>query len=97
MARKELGNRWTCENCETKFFDLNQTPVSCPRCKITIPSNETKNPAPRNWRYERTSAELSGTAKPNSEDGLESDTSDEEDLPNDQVDPGFDNPEDLVR
>ncbi len=32
MAKPELGNKHTCQNCGTKFFDLNKTPVVCPKC-----------------------------------------------------------------
>ncbi len=32
MAKPELGNKHTCQHCGTKFFDLNKTPVVCPKC-----------------------------------------------------------------
>ena len=32
MAKPELGNKHTCQNCGTKFFDLNKSPVVCPKC-----------------------------------------------------------------
>ncbi len=32
MAKPDLGNKHTCQNCGTKFFDLNKTPVVCPKC-----------------------------------------------------------------
>ncbi len=32
MAKLELGNKHTCQQCGTKFFDLNKSPVVCPKC-----------------------------------------------------------------
>lgn len=32
MAKPELGNKHQCQHCGTKFFDLNKTPVVCPKC-----------------------------------------------------------------
>ena len=32
MAKTELGSKHKCQNCGTKFFDLNKDPVVCPKC-----------------------------------------------------------------
>ncbi len=32
MAKPELGNKHQCQQCGTKFFDLNKNPVICPKC-----------------------------------------------------------------
>lgn len=32
MAKPELGNKHQCQQCGTKFFDLNKNPVLCPKC-----------------------------------------------------------------
>ena len=32
MAKSELGNKRTCQNCGTKFFDFNRDPITCPKC-----------------------------------------------------------------
>jgi uncharacterized protein (TIGR02300 family) len=32
VAKPELGNKHSCQQCGTKFFDLNKTPVVCPKC-----------------------------------------------------------------
>jgi uncharacterized protein (TIGR02300 family) len=32
VAKPELGNKHQCQQCGTKFFDLNKTPVVCPKC-----------------------------------------------------------------
>jgi hypothetical protein len=36
-----LGNRYTCFECEIKFYDLNKNPV-CPSCK----ADQVENPNP---------------------------------------------------
>lgn len=35
MAKPELGSKQKCQNCGTKFFDLNKDPVVCPKCGAT--------------------------------------------------------------
>ncbi len=32
VARTELGIKHSCTSCEAKFYDLNRTPFSCPKC-----------------------------------------------------------------
>lgn len=32
MAKPELGNKHQCQHCGTKFFDLNKSPIVCPKC-----------------------------------------------------------------
>ena len=32
MARPEFGAKRQCQNCGTKFFDLNKEPITCPKC-----------------------------------------------------------------
>ena len=32
MAKPELGAKRHCQNCGTKFFDLNRDPIICPKC-----------------------------------------------------------------
>ena len=32
MAKPELGNKHQCQNCGARFFDLNKSPVTCPKC-----------------------------------------------------------------
>ena len=32
MAKPDLGGKQKCQNCGTKFFDLNKNPVVCPKC-----------------------------------------------------------------
>ena len=32
MAKPELGMKRQCQNCGAKFFDLNRSPIVCPKC-----------------------------------------------------------------
>ena len=32
MAKPELGSKRLCASCGAKFYDLNKTPIACPKC-----------------------------------------------------------------
>jgi len=32
VSKPELGSKHQCQNCATKFFDLNKNPIICPKC-----------------------------------------------------------------
>jgi uncharacterized protein (TIGR02300 family) len=32
VATPVLGNKHHCQNCGTRFFDLNKSPIRCPKC-----------------------------------------------------------------
>jgi uncharacterized protein (TIGR02300 family) len=32
VTKPELGNKHRCQQCGTKFFDLNKSPIICPKC-----------------------------------------------------------------
>ena len=32
MAKPELGNRHQCRSCGARFFDLNKSLITCPKC-----------------------------------------------------------------
>jgi uncharacterized protein (TIGR02300 family) len=32
VAKPELGMKRQCQNCGAKFFDLNRSPIVCPKC-----------------------------------------------------------------
>ena len=47
----ELGNKHTCDECETKFYDLGKPNAACPQCGKETPvetakSSKTKRAAP---------------------------------------------------
>ena len=43
MPKVEWGKKVVCQNCETKFYDLNRKPAICPNCgtEYTDPTSET--------------------------------------------------------
>jgi uncharacterized protein (TIGR02300 family) len=36
MAKAELGVKRRCLNCSAPFFDLNRTPIVCPKCEAVF-------------------------------------------------------------
>ena len=36
MAKPELGNKHKCQHCGVCFFDLNKSPVTCPKCGTVV-------------------------------------------------------------
>lgn len=45
VAKPDLGTKQLCPSCGTKFFDLNRTPITCPKCG-TIVSPAATGPRP---------------------------------------------------
>lgn len=46
MAKPELGAKHQCQNCATKFFDLNRDPILCPKCgAVFVPLPVSRAPA----------------------------------------------------
>ena len=45
MAKPELGGKRQCQNCGAKFFDLNRTPIVCPKCGATFQAALGRAPA----------------------------------------------------
>jgi uncharacterized protein (TIGR02300 family) len=36
VAKPELGTKRLCANCSAKFYDLNKTPIVCPKCQTVL-------------------------------------------------------------
>jgi len=36
VAKPELGTKRLCANCAAKFYDLNKSPIVCPKCHTTM-------------------------------------------------------------
>lgn len=39
MAKAELGLKRTCVDCDARFYDLNHTPPTCPKCGTIQPTH----------------------------------------------------------
>lgn len=38
MAKAKLGTKRTCTSCGLRYYDLNKTPIICPRCMVEFDS-----------------------------------------------------------
>jgi uncharacterized protein (TIGR02300 family) len=51
VAKPELGTKRLCTNCSAKFYDLNKTPIVCPKCdtvlEIAVPRSRPEPAAVR--------------------------------------------------
>lgn len=47
MTKPELGGRRRCLTCDAPFFDLNRTPIVCPKCGATFTPVEIAHSPPR--------------------------------------------------
>ena len=47
MAKPDLGGKRQCQNCGTKFFDLNKEPIRCPKCGTLFQATPTSRAAAR--------------------------------------------------
>lgn len=41
-ARPDFGTKIECSSCGERFFDLNRTPITCPKCEYVYPTAEDK-------------------------------------------------------
>lgn len=63
MARPDFGSKRQCQNCGTKFFDLNKDPITCPKCGTvfqTVAVGRTTRSAAATRDEEDTEAEAIG-------------------------------------
>lgn len=42
MGRPELGTKRGCAECNEQFYDLNASPVICPKCGATQPAEKPR-------------------------------------------------------
>lgn len=40
--RPDYGIKMECSSCGERFFDLNRTPITCPKCDFVYPTTEDK-------------------------------------------------------
>lgn len=46
MSRPELGHKLCCVGCGVRFYDLNRSPPTCPKCELQQPSPKLRAPRP---------------------------------------------------
>jgi uncharacterized protein (TIGR02300 family) len=44
VTKPELGNKHQCQQCGTKFFDFNKSPIICPKCGAVFHLAVARNP-----------------------------------------------------
>lgn len=58
VAKTELGTKRICASCGTRFYDLNRTPILCPKCEAVFqPPVERAAPAPEAVKAEPAASE----------------------------------------
>ncbi|HXF90677.1 MAG TPA: FYDLN acid domain-containing protein [Candidatus Nitrosotenuis sp.] len=47
MVKLEWGTKRTCQSCLSRFYDLQKSPIICPKCgtqfEINVPGRRTRN------------------------------------------------------
>jgi uncharacterized protein (TIGR02300 family) len=62
VAKPELGNKHQCQQCGTRFFDLNKSPITCPKCGAIFHAAPLARSAPRTAVADDEEAEAGPTA-----------------------------------
>lgn len=62
MAKPELGNKHQCQQCGTRFFDLNKSPITCPKCGAIFHAAATARSAQRTAAVDDEEAESGAAA-----------------------------------
>ena len=56
MAKAELGVKRRCLSCTAAFFDLNKSPILCPKCEAVFQVVEIAHSLPRRMPFRATAA-----------------------------------------
>ncbi len=77
MVKAEWGTKRTCQSCGARFYDMNRTPIICPKCeaefKIEAPKPRRTAAAPKPAPAEKPKAEPPEEEALDDEDALEAD------------------------
>ncbi|MPZ36831.1 MAG: TIGR02300 family protein [Rhizobiales bacterium] len=68
MAKPELGTKRLCANCGAKFYDLNKTPITCPKCHTVMELAAVAPQRPRPDAAARAAAPVKEEALPETQD-----------------------------
>jgi uncharacterized protein (TIGR02300 family) len=62
VAKPELGNKHQCQHCGTRFFDLNKSPITCPKCGTIFHAAPLARATPRAVAADDEEADTGATA-----------------------------------
>ena len=51
MVKASWGTKRTCQNCAARFYDLNKSPIKCPKCGVMVKWEFTFFDDVGNWNY----------------------------------------------
>lgn len=94
MSKDRLGSKHICESCGIKFYDLNKSPIVCPKCdhavqpevvvaKPPAAKEEPEKPAPETDEVESEDEDTVGLEdllEDESDDDLDDDLAEEENI-----------------
>jgi uncharacterized protein (TIGR02300 family) len=63
MRAPELGLKRKCLNCASPFFDLNRTPIVCPKCRSEFEVVALAHSQPRYANRRTTAMDILGAAE----------------------------------
>ena len=86
MAAKDLGTKWTCFKCGTKYYDMKKPDPVCPKCGARPQDNQAAKVAVGDKkRIAREVAEVPALEADEEEEIPEEDARDEAPPPDDSV------------
>jgi uncharacterized protein (TIGR02300 family) len=88
LAKAELGTKRLCQSCGAKFYDLNRSPIVCPKCEtvLDLESAQKKRSRPSKAVKPEPEEEKAKKAKPAEAAESETAVDDEENLSIDEGD-----------
>ncbi|MEM7226240.1 MAG: TIGR02300 family protein [Pseudomonadota bacterium] len=75
MAKADWGSKHSCQGCGAKYYDLNRTPITCPKCGTVFnPDALLRSRKPRNAAVKEAAPAVKAKAKaekPEAEDAID--------------------------
>ena len=93
MPAKDLGNRFVCFKCETKFYDLKKPDPICPKCGADQRESPALKPASESKRSRLSAAKAAAAPAPREVEPSE-DEEDSESLEDSEDEEGVEEEED---
>lgn len=89
MPKEEWGTKRLCPHCATRFYDLNNNPMTCPACGSQMTPESLKEGRTKTLVSEKTSTDSNASNLVDDDDDLDTDGGDlDDDLLEDDDDDG---------